>query len=223
MKSHEVTILSAVDELQRAYKALNIKYFSGQLEKTIITVQTDTTSSAYAWISVGKVWSDKDQREYREINLVAEHLNRAPELVIASLLHEMCHLYNLQRGVQDCSRSGTYHNQVFRDTAEAHGLRCERSERYGWCVTSPTDELSSWVAENCRKGCFRYRRAATYKNGKPKTTKPGTDGKPITVSRTKQSSRKYVCPCCGLIVRATRNLTGKLLCIDCDMQLEESI
>lgn len=113
MKNHEVTILSAVDELQRAYKALNTKYFAGQLEKTIITIQTDTTSTANAWISVGKVWSDKDQRDYREINLVAEHLNRAPELVIASLLHEMCHLYNLQRGVQDCSRSGTYHNQVF--------------------------------------------------------------------------------------------------------------
>ena len=221
MKNHEVTIMSAVDELQRAFRALNARYFAGELEKCIITIQTDTSSSAYAWISVGKVWSDKDQREYREINMVAEHLNREPEAVIASLLHEMCHLYNLQHEIKDTSRGGTYHNQNFRDAAEAHGLICERSEKYGWCRTSPTPELVEWVGESCRKGCFRYRRAATYRSGKPKITKPGVDG-PVTVSRTAQSSRKYTCPSCGLIVRATRDLTGKLLCVDCSELLLES-
>lgn len=213
---HEVTIMSAVDELQRTFRALNEKYFDGELEKTIITIQTDVTSGAYAWISVHPVWSDKEQRSYREINLVAEHLDRPPELVVASLLHELCHLWNLQRGVKDTSRGGTYHNGYFREAAEGHGLKCERTEKYGWSLTTPTDDLTAWVRENCRKGCFRYSRAKTYKNGAPKTTRTGEDGKTVTVSRTKQSSRKYVCPGCGLIVRATKDITGKLLCVDCN-------
>lgn len=220
MKKHEITILSAVDELQRTFRGLNEKYFAGELQKPIITIQTDVTSGAYAWISVNPVWSDKEARAYREINLVAEHLHRPPEQVVASLLHEMCHLLNLQRGVKDTSRSGTYHNGHFKAAAEAHGLTCERSERYGWCKTGPTEELTAWVQENCRMGCFRYARAATYKGGAPKTTKTGADGTPVTISRTRQSSRKYVCPGCGLIVRTTKDAARKLMCLDCNEVLE---
>lgn len=98
MGKHEVTILSAVDELQRMFKGLNALFFDNELEKVIITIQTDVTKGAYAWISTAPVWSDKDNRSYREINIVAEYLNREPALVISSLLHEMCHLYNLHRG-----------------------------------------------------------------------------------------------------------------------------
>ncbi len=212
---HEVTIMSAVDELQRAYKGLNHKYFDDQLEKVIITIQTDTSRSAYAWISVSPVWSDKDQRSYREINLVAEWLNRDPSEVITSLVHEMCHLANLQNGIQDCSRGGTYHNAAFRDCAEAHGLIVEKTEKYGWARTLPSEELKAWVKENCRPGCFRYRRQATYKNGRPKTTTTGSDGLPKTTSRNASNLRRYHCPTCNIIVRASRDLTGKLMCADC--------
>lgn len=212
---HEVTIMSAVDELQRAYKALNHKFFDDGLEKVIITIQTDTSRSAYAWISVAPVWSDRDKRSYREINLVAEWLSRDPAEVVASLLHEMCHLENLQKGIQDCSRGGTYHNSNFKLCAEKHGLNVEKSEKYGWVRTSPTEELRAWVKENCRPGCFRYCRQATYRNGKPKTTTTGADGLPTTTSRGSSNIRRYHCPACGMIVRASRDLTGKLMCVDC--------
>jgi len=56
----------------------------------------------------------------------------------------------------------------------------------------------------------------TYRDGTPKTTKTGTDGKEKTTSRTKQSMRKYHCPKCGLIIRASKDVTGKLLCVDCN-------
>ncbi len=215
-KQYEVTILSAVDELQRMYRKLNSYYFNNELEKVIITIQTDVTRGSYAWISTQPVWSDKDNCNYREINIVAEYLNREPVLVIASLLHEMCHLFNLQRGVQDCSRSGTYHNTKFRDVANSHGLICTQSPNYGWCCTAPTPQLIAWVQDNCRKGCFRYQRQSMYSNGTPKKTTTGTDGRPVTTSRSKQSSRKYICPDCGLSVRGTKDLTGKLLCTACD-------
>ena len=213
---HEVTLLSAVDELQREYKALNQLYFNGQLEQCIITIQTDASRSAYAWISVNPVWSDKDQKSYREINIVGEFLGcREPCDVIGSLLHEMCHLKNLQDGIQDCSRGGTYHNAAFRDCAEAHGLTVKKTAKYGWAYTEPSEDLKKWVTENCRKGCFRYKRQATYKNGTPKTTTTGADGLPKTSSRGKSNIRRYHCPACGTIVRASRDLTGKLMRVDC--------
>ena len=212
---YEVTILSAVDELQRTYKALNAKYFGNKLEKVIITIQTDSSRSAYAWISVSPVWSDKDQRSYREINIVAEWLSRDPTEIVASLLHEMCHLYNLQQGIQDCSRAGTYHNSHFRDCAQAHGLNVDKTDRYGWAKTSPTDELRAWVSSNCRHGCFRFCRQATYRNGKPKIATTGADGLPTTTSRNTNNIRRYYCPICNLVIRASRDLSGKLLCIDC--------
>jgi predicted RNA-binding Zn-ribbon protein involved in translation (DUF1610 family) len=34
--------------------------------------------------------------------------------------------------------------------------------------------------------------------------------------------RKYTCPACGLIIRASKDVTGKLLCIDCGEVLIEN-
>lgn len=168
-------------------------------------------------------WSQKQQGLYREINVTAEYLNRPAELVITSLLHEMCHLFNIQHNIQDTSRNGTYHNKSFADAALSHGLLIEKDEKYGYCRTLPSDELKQWVNINIRKGCFRYKRAKTYKNGTPKTTTgTGNNGKEATTSRTKQSSRKYTCPNCGLTIRATKDVTGKLLCIECNEILIES-
>ena len=212
----QVTIQSAIDELQRNFNKLNGIYFDGELERPVITILTDSTGGAYGWISVHKVWSSKDNKYYREINLCAEYLNRPPELVITTLLHEMCHLYNMQNDIQDCSRGGTYHNAKFKETAERSGLTVAKSEKYGFCITTPTPELIEYVKEHCRAGCFKLERMKTYRDGTPKTTTTGTDGKERTTSRTKQSMRKYTCPTCGLIIRASKDVTGKLLCIDCN-------
>ena len=221
-KNGQVTIYSAIDELQRNFKMLNEKYFNGELEKPVITILTDVTSGAYGWITVNKVWSSKDNKWYREINLCAEYLNRDIELVITTLLHEMCHLYNIQRGVQDTSRAGTYHNTKFKEVAESRGLVVEKSEKYGYCITKPSKELIGLVKEKTRAGCFKLERMKTYRNGTPKTTTKGADGKEKTTSRTKQSTRKYNCPACGLIVRASKDISGKLLCVDCNVLFVES-
>ena len=218
----KITIQSAIDELQRNFKRLNEIYFNGELERPVITILTDNKGGAYGWISVNKVWSSKDKQYYREINLCAEYLNRPAELVITTLLHEMCHLWNIQNDIQDCSRAGTYHNGKFKEIAEKCGLIVEKSAQYGYCVTKPSNELNAYVKENCRAGCFKLERMKTYRDGTPKTTTTGTDGKEKTVSRTKQSMRKYSCPKCGLAIRATKDISGKLMCVDCDEILIES-
>jgi hypothetical protein len=211
----KITIQSAIDELQRNFKRLNEIYFNVELERPVITILTDSVGGAYGWISKGKVWSSKDEKYYREINICAEYLNRPPEMVIATLLHEMCHLHNVQKGIQDTSRGGTYHNEKFKQTAERCGLEVSRDETYGYCITTPTSELKEYVKGNCRAGCFKMERMKTYRDGTPKTTIIGKNGKEQTTSRTKQSTQKYTCPSCGLIIRATKDITDKLLCLDC--------
>jgi len=218
----QITIQSAIDELQRGFKLLNTQYFNNSLERPVITILTDITSGAYGWITPQKVWSSKDNKWYREINMCAEYLNRDTELVISTLLHEMCHLYNIQNEIQDTSRSGTYHNTKFKEIAEKSGLIVEKSDKYGYCITTPSPELIELVKEKVRSGCFKLERMKTYKDGTPKTTKKGNNGKEKTTSRTKQSTRKYVCPICKLTIRATKNVTGKLMCLDCNAILIES-
>jgi len=216
----EVTIQSAIDELQRMFKLLNKSYFNNELERPVITILTDSTSGAYGWISVNKVWSTKDNAWFREINLCAEYLNRPVELVITTLMHEMCHLWNIQRKVQDCSRAGTYHNREFKEVAEARDLTVEKDARYGYCATKPTPEFTELVKKNCRAGCFKLERLKTYRDGTPKITKTGEDGKEKTITRSKQSSRKYICPNCDVIVRATKKVN--IICGDCNANMIEN-
>jgi hypothetical protein len=203
------------------FKLLNKAYFNDQLERPVITILTDSTSGAYGWITEKGVWSSKDKKWFREINICAEYLNRSAVEVITTLLHEMCHLSNIQNEIQDTSRSGTYHNAKFKETAERANLIVGKHDKYGYCVTTPSDALKQLVDENCRTGCFKMERMKTYKDGTPKTTTKGTDGKEKTTSRTKQSSRKYMCPMCGLTIRASKDIANKLLCIDCDVVLDD--
>jgi ribosomal protein S27AE len=200
------------------FRLLNKTYFNDELERPVIAILTDTTSGAYGWISVGKVWSSKDNAWFREINLCAEHLNRPVELVITTLAHEMCHLWNIQRGVQDTSRAGTYHNAQFKEVAEVRGLLVEKDTRYGYCITKPSLPFTELVKKSCRAGCFKLERMKTYRDGTPKVTKTGADGREKTVTRTKQSSRKYVCSTCGVTVRATKDVN--IICGDCGVTME---
>ena len=89
--------------------------------------------------------------------------------------------------------------------------------RYGWCVTKPGAAFTDLVLKNCRAGCFKLERMKTYRDGTPKVTKPGEGGKETTVSRTKQSYRKYTCPGCGLIARTTKD--ANLTCSDCQQEM----
>ena len=87
--------------LEAMYRALNARYFGGELEEPIITIQS--TPRAYAHVTVGKVWHRLDGREQREVNIGAGTLDRPIENVVASLLHELVHVQNMQLGIKDCS------------------------------------------------------------------------------------------------------------------------
>ena len=130
--------------LEKIFRALNAKYFNGELEEPIITIQS--TPRAYGHVTVAKAWQRGDTTRH-ELNIGAGTLARPIENVVATTLHECVHLWNLQNGIQDCSRGGQYHNKKFKEAAEARDLKISYDPRIGWSITEPTDALCEFILE----------------------------------------------------------------------------
>lgn len=197
--------------LNKIFSLLNETYFENALSKPVITIQS--TPRAYGHVTVGKIW-DSDGERRHELNIGAGTLTRPIENIVATMLHEMVHLYNLSRGVQDCSRGGSYHNTKFRDEAIKRDLNIEHHPSYGWTITTPSDNLIMWCLDRDLIE-IQVNRNEGYALPPSTGGKTGTATiKPTTGTGKKPSStRKYVCPCCGSSVRATREI--KLICGEC--------
>lgn len=101
--------------LNKVFKLINEEYFNNELEVPTITIQS--TVGAYGHVSVNKVWHN-DTIATHELNLSADYLNRPIENIVATLIHEGCHLYALQNNIKDTSNRGIYHNKRFKALAE---------------------------------------------------------------------------------------------------------
>lgn len=200
--------------LEKLYRKINADWFDNELEDVVLSVTP--TPRAYGHLTVNNAWNVKGEGR-RELNISSTTLDRDIVDICATLMHEMCHLLNIQKGVVDVSRGGAYHNTRFKDCAEAHGLVIERDPRYGWTITQPGDALVEWILDNEIEsilmsrstpgglGCIGGSKAAS--------------GGAVPTGRKPSSTRKLVCPCCGQSVRATR--TVNILCGDCLVKMEE--
>lgn len=200
-------------QLEKMFRALNTEFFGGELPEPIITLKK--TPGAYGHITCGKTWTAGDQQRH-EINISTATLDRPIENTAATLLHEMCHLYNMEHGIQDCSRGGSYHNKKFKECAEAHGLEVEHHEKYGWTVTSPSlrlldfVEAQGWAAIQMTEGISFWDMLGTGTGSKTPGAAEGGAEKP---PKKPSSTRKYICPKCGNSCRATKAIN--LICGDC--------
>lgn len=217
----EQSLTPVIEKLEIIFSKLNGEYFDGQLKKPVITVTPDNTNSKYGWCTGWKAWTDKAPKAisemtadeiaaakdegFYEINLCAEYIARPFEDVVGTMLHEMVHLFNIYAGVRDTSRNGFYHNKRFKEAAEAHGLIVKKGSPYGYYKTTLTDTAKIFAENNLDGVKFDLYR------------KPKTGGTKKSASR----SRKYVCPCCGAIIRATREV--RVVCGDCDITFVEAV
>ena len=209
---------TVVAQMEELFKKANNHFFDGKLQTAVVSVSPDMTSGAYGWCSVQKIWKDTKE-SYHEINMTAEYLNRPFEELCATMLHEMTHLWNIQNGVKDCSRGNTYHNKHFKSEAEKHGLTIEHHPTYGWTKTTLNEAGYEFAKENAVEfGLYR----TTGKKNSP-VTGPEEEGEESgdgsEEPKKKTGSRKYVCPKCGMIVRATKEVNVR--CGDCDEQMIE--
>lgn len=195
-----MTISQATAFLEEAFDALNKRYFENALSRPIITIQSD--ARAYGHFTPSQVWKDGQRKKtYHEINLGAETLDRPVANTIATLLHEMVHYYCHVNDIQDTSRGNTYHNKRFKAEAEARALHIEYDSKIGFSITQPTPALKSFCTSQ------HWRNKLTI-------SRSGGIGGPDPKPKAPSSTRKYVCPCCGASVRATKDV--HLLCTDCN-------
>lgn len=214
------SLTPVIGKLEKIFSMLNQQFFNDDLQTPVITVSPDTTKGAYGWCTSWRAWTDKapealadmtaeevqatESDGYYEINICAEHIARSFTDIVETLLHEMTHLYNLQIGVQDTSRGGFYHNKHFADAAESHGLTVEKTAKYGYSKTALNAEAQAFVNGLGDTRFELYRRPTIKARG----------------SKKNQGSRKYVCPCCGTIIRTTREVN--VICGDCNTPFEQA-
>ena len=132
----------AAGQLEKMFRELNKHYFAGRLPEPIISLKK--TPSAYGHITCSKVWQAGGENKY-EINISSATLDRPIEETASTLLHEMVHEYCMETGIKDTSNNGVYHNRRFKEQAEAHGLTVDHHEKYGWTITSPSEELLDFI------------------------------------------------------------------------------
>ena len=229
MRNGTEKYIETVKYLERLFDYCNEKLFNNELDKPVITVQLDSKNKTYGWFTHSKVWKWQDRVpanvpvkskygeyvsdspsvidcEAHEINITAQQLNRPIRQIASTIIHEMCHYYAEVNNMQDTSRSGTYHNKLFKKIAEEHGLTVQCVQTIGWSYTELKPEtdvlITSFIEHNPETLIYRT---------------PVFKGQAVKSS----STRKYICPCCKQSVRATKQVN--IMCLDCKepMTVEE--
>lgn len=198
--------------IEKIFRDLNAEFFGGELEEPIFTFSA--TKGAYGHITINRTWIVKTE-DRREININPEYLQRPIEEVIGTLIHELTHLYCMQKGIKDTSNGCTYHNQKFKANAEKDGLivvtKPDHMQYIGYSHTEPTEKLIQWIIDHGYTDFMTSKQTAPGIGG---IWIGGGNGGTITPITPKTSStRKYICPKCGNSFRATKDIN--VLCMDC--------
>lgn len=203
MKNGSEKYIEAIKYLGELYDFLNRRFFFDELKKPVITICPDGKNKAFGWFVCGEIWrEDGEETGATEINVSAQFLNRPISDVAETMLHEMVHQYAYDNQMQDCSRGGSYHNKLYAKLAREHGLIAEKADKTGWSATSLMITSREIIDEFATEHKFIYRL-------------PERKGTRVRSS----STRKYVCPICGMSVRATKRV--RIMCADCDAFLCE--
>ena len=218
----------AVIELEGMYNLANNVLFAAKGVKVelpvLITIQSRGKHNALGWVTAQKSWVDDKAADLAyELNVAAECLARSAADIFNTIVHEMCHLVNIQRGVQDCTNSQR-HNKKFKEICDKVGLYCEQMGRYGWAATHEPEKnsdelkaiLSAYMEHGNQAALGMQRKDYALKVTKGGSGEEGAGGESAgtsTPKKRKSNQIKYVCPHCGASVRATRKLN--LVCGDC--------
>ena len=223
------TFKEAAGQLELMYNVANQHFARHGLRvalPVLVTIQSKGKHHAYGWITTQKSWTDGNGEDLAyELNIAAETLARPVADTFNTIVHEMCHLVNIQRGVPDCTNSQR-HNKKFKEVCDKIGLYCEQMGRFGWAATHEpdknTDELKNVLAEYVNTGdtealnmqrkdySVKVRKGSDADAGTEAGTEAGTGA---SKPKRKSNQIKYVCPHCGTSVRATKQV--RIMCADC--------
>lgn len=210
---NKMSISPIISALESAFDWLNNRFYEGALPRPVITLSEGAKARAMGWFSLYKPWHlvEDPTVEATELNISSDYLDTGFEVVVNTLCHEMVHCYNYANGIKDCARSGSRHNKKFAESAEAHGMHWvkptedntseqEYYKKYGFAHVEINDDVKPEVFEAL---AFLKEAMTVYRDKRKKKDKVAKKGNVI----------KYMCPCCGNSVRATKEVF--IMCGDC--------
>lgn len=187
-------------EFENAYNYFNKILFDDMLPAVIITLQRKKNS--YGYFSPDRFSAKYADGSAHELALNPDHFARDDKLVLSTLVHEMCHVWQQELGKP--SRNG-YHNKQWADKMEWAGLMpsntgTEGGKRTGAKVSHYIIQAGKFDREADRllDSKFRINWAAI----------------PAGPAEKKQKDKiKYTCPDCGLNAWGKPDI--KLICGIC--------
>ncbi len=152
-------------ELTRIFNRFNKHFWNNELPEVVITILP--TPRAHGHMSVGPRWvSNSSDEERYELNISALDIDRTPEEVCATLLHEQVHLYCRVHDLMETSNNHKYHNKTFKRIAEDHGLDIldSKPDPYiGWSNTVLDEKAKRYVKKLNVKQFDLHRKISTSK------------------------------------------------------------
>jgi hypothetical protein len=198
-------LTKTITELYNIFNFLNKEFFNSECPTPMLTIQkSGSKKTILGWCSGYKIWHDKEKKDYYEVNICADSLNRTVLKIEETMLHELVHLYCGSKDIKDTSNNCVYHNKNYKKEAEARGLNVDHAPTIGHAVTS-LKESTVKLLENLKvdETAFSFYRDKVCKGG---TTK-------------KQKSYKYVCPNCGKKFTLYKDID--VVCKDCNKDFEK--
>lgn len=175
--------------------------------RVVVTVGSGTIGERAGTIRLGHFAASRWERgkdEFAELFVAGEGLARGAKAILGTLLHEAAHGVAFNRGIQDTSRNGRYHNAKFKALAEELGLIINQVPGIGWSETIVPDETAKLYAPQLAElsaAITAFRRSEHAPVGAGSGSTPtgggttGTDGRLGTGRKSNNNGVSLACSC----------------------------
>lgn len=191
--------------LQEAFDHYNETLFDGSLPAAVITI--DSRSGKFHGLYQTEKMESTDNKDEKlsVITLQADTMNRDPEIVLSTFVHEMAHHWQYAFGTP--SRNG-YHNKEWADKMESIGLTPSNTGEPGGKRTG--SQMTHYITPG---GKFEQATADFLTKEKTAILFAGIKRPTGKASQKSRNKIKYTCPTCST------NIWGKpglnVQCTDC--------
>lgn len=193
--------------LQAAYDFFNAKFFDSRLPKVFFTIDWHNKKSN-GYFCPHKLVNKEDAEAKAKASVIAlnpDYLARDVYEVLATLVHEMCHVWEFEEFIKDPYKLTSYHSKRFEKRLSECNLKAviNNKSRSSCSTVIPDDGIFKGIADEYLKTKEFLSIASTKGDKKAKA----------------KNKTKYVCTGCETNVWGKAGLN--LHCNECDMDFEE--
>jgi hypothetical protein len=196
------------------------KAFFENTSKKIVVTLDDCGSRAYGGVSVEPLFTNGIiQYHLLKINPNFLKVNNTIEELIDTILHELIHLYHLEKGLKDVSNQNRYHNKIFKNKAVETGLKVKHLPVYGFNTCGLENHLKEKILQefineyNGIDKLFTVESIKSFRQGQKTQGQGQEQGQKKDGKKSSNNLQVYICPVCGMKARARKN--AHLICGDC--------